>query len=229
VTTAMTSACLKFTEDDNFTNPSAQFLPGPRYVSNRNVANTLGQSNSCFDRIDMDSTNFLQEGDLLFGSSAPNHAVIATDVDPVDPFGIEAAVRRGRSCDSLSPRDFNFALAQSTSTASLGPSKIAAADFFCFYNRNEHLNTNRGCNRGGTYDIPFPLQDLLTRAIQVCRHRHEGRGLPPANLNPNYHFVRHTGTPECVMSDDECPSVIRDECCNKLYDFMFNGSFQCSS
>ena len=214
VTTAMASACLKFTEDDNFTDGRARFLPGPRYVSNRAVASTLGDSNSCFDRIGMNNPNFIQEGDLIFGSESPNHAVILTDVDPSDPFGIIA--HGSRSCDSLTPRNFRFSLAQSTSEASLGPSKVAASDYFCFYNREQLAGANIPCGGPTQYAVPFPLNDLLVRAKQICEARKRSQAPPPASINPNYHFVRHNGSSECRMSEDECPNVIGDECADDV-------------
>ena len=139
VAAAMASACLKFTKKDNFKHSKAKFLSGKKYVSNANVEATLKKKDSsCFNSIKMNSVNFLKEGDLIFGSKSPNHAIIITDVHPTDPFGIN---RLGnRKCEDLTPRDFDFSLSQSTSTDSLGPSKIEADDFFCFRNRKLNIS-----------------------------------------------------------------------------------------
>ena len=220
VTTSMASACLKFTTDDNFKQAGAKFLKGNLYVSNSNVHNAIRGSNSCFDRINMNNANFLKEGDLIFGKEKPNHAVIISDVtDPSDPLGISAVVRSRRSCSSITPMDFNFSLAQSTSVASIGPSKIRAADFFCFHNRTIHKNNGLRCGRGRSgvnFEVPFPLEDLRARAIQICNHMKNGGTLPPPSISENYNFVRHKGTSECKMSGSECPNVIGDECADDV-------------
>ena len=219
VTTAMASACLKFTKNDDFTrSPEPLFLGGGggREVSNKTVASTIGKENSCFTNIEMNRSDFLKEGDLLFGSSSPNHAVMITDIeDPQDPFGINS---HSGSCDNMTTANFRFSVAQSTSEDSLGPSKIRASDFVYFIHRNFKKNWRRRGNKLVLINpnYPFPLNQLLQRAIQLCRHKKENKPLPLASLDPKYHFVRHKGSePECRMSKDKCPPVIGDECADQ--------------
>jgi len=221
---AMVSACLKFTTQDDFSRTNSQFLGSGQYLSNAALGRTLNSSTSCFNSVGQNSANFLQEGDMIFGTEDPNHAIIFTDVDPVDPLGIENVLSKsGRSCESITPRDFNFSLAQSTSLTSFGPSKVEAADYFCFINRNQHLNENKPCTAAGNYDVPFPFEDLVARAIQICRHR-EGRALPPSSMSSNYHFVRHKGTDACRMDENECPDVVGDECADDVCRMQRAGS-----
>ena len=219
VTTAMASACLKFTKNDDFTrSPGPRFLGGGKglEVSNKTVASTIGKKNSCFTDIKMNSPDFLKEGDLLFGSSSPNHAVVITDIEnPQDPFGIDS---HSGSCDNMTAANFRFSVAQSTSEDNLGPSKIRASDFVYFIHRN--LKEKWHLKRNGKLALknpnyPFPLNQLLVRAIQLCKHKKEKKRLPPASLDPKYHFVRHKGSdPKCRMSKKKCPHVIGDECAN---------------
>lgn len=208
---AFASACIKFTEDDNFRNESFGIaVGGNRELSNRAVYDSLGSPNSCLNEVPQNSTDFLQDGDLFFGSSAPNHATIITDVGP-DPLGIRSALSSGKSCDDITPNDFNFSLAQSSSFASVGPIKSTASAYFWLKNS---ANIN---NRSGGLSTPFPLDQLLGRAVSMCRTL---RANPNATSFPpyfaeNHHLVRHNGSPECVMDDDECPDVVGDECADR--------------
>lgn len=223
VTMAMASSCLKFTTNDNFKNPQARFLGNKYEIGNQILAGTLKQKDSCFEPVKMDSADFLKEGDLLFGSEAPNHAIIATDVDPIDPFGIQKILQDpNKSCDDLTYRDFNFSISQSTTNANLGPSKMTAKEFICFYNRNQHLNENKNCDKAGNYDLPFPLWQLFFRAKDICGSIQDGTTLPKFRAEVNdknkeiHHYVRHKDTEACKMNEQECPRVVGDECANDV-------------
>jgi hypothetical protein len=136
-----------------------------------NFINPKASGWKCFDQVSVAPTSNLRPGDIM---GVRGHVVMVERVGE-DPFGL-ARVSSRAGCDSLSYKNYDFAVIQSSpSKGSIGINKYAARDYLP---ESEKMMTA-----------------FASYARAACLSKFDGKSYNPASSN--FGLIRHNGTSSC--------------------------------